>query len=426
MKNRTLFLVNEDSLNSCEEDCMEKYSSWFEEVLCEIFNIEYEDSLESINDDAIYDLSDEKDIQQRQRREAAALNEGSAPVEDMKELERQALEYFKNPDPVYYPSEGFEASDTVTGFIQLFNGVSFTGKGELREAWRSSGRRVTCRIDDLYLVESIEKKVMDEGYDLKDRNVRIVFYGSPLESITGRRAYKKGERKVLEPLVEGGGIMLAIPAEIESDSSVFKNIDMEVRDSILTGREVDYDSIALSHWRLTHERLDELKLVKSQELELERISAKERRYVEKRNQFDENFKRAREVIRDLNDGTIKPQELDGESTKVFAQVMYLSNKQGERIEKKEFYFQIKSMLKRRKVDELGGLMENSSALKIIAKVNNGVDVEVHLLNLADLEAIFSILWGQAGIRIDAGYKEKYFKLKERYSYLKKINSDKAA
>jgi hypothetical protein len=106
--------------------------------------------------------------------------------------------------------------------------------------------------------------------------------------------------------------------------------------------------------------------------------------------------------------------------------MYLSNKQGERIEKKEFYFQIKSMLKRRKVDELGGLMENSSALKIIAKVNNGVDVEVHLLNLADLEAIFSILWGQAGIRIDAGYKEKYFKLKERYSYLKKINSDKAA
>lgn len=407
------------------EQMNESYGSLMEEILCEVFHVEDEVD-ESLEGAVIYDLRSEKEIESMGIKDQQLLDGDSASLDDFSLLEEQARSYFKNPINVYTPADEIN-EEVVTGFIQINAGLKFSSDGTPVEIWKSFGEKVVCNVDLLYSPEEIIKFVESTGIHWNEL-VRVVFYGKTLERIVGCRAYTKGEKKELVHLCDSyKGIQLAIPSfdDCDTDESIFSRIDKLVKESIQVGNDLNLDRVAMGHYEMTLARLDELKL-EEQELAISnKVFQFQKQSIRKRNEFDQHFKEARQTIKALNMGEIKVHQLFDKDAKFLGQMMYLCQKKGERIEKPALFFQLKALASKRKCEEIQN-SNDKDALEIINKINSGCMIEVHLLDYFELEEIFNILWGGAGIRINSEYKSVYFQLKERFTHLKGVNQKLAA
>lgn len=402
-----------------------------ENVLCEIFGIEEENDLSCISEQSIYDLSDEHDIELRLKREQLELDEGSASVEDIEQLLIQAKAYFSQPAHYYVPVENGSdtVQDYVTGYIQINAGVRFDDKGMMHEIWKSFGQKLVLDLNTLLSPEGVIARVEALGLEWNSL-VRVVFYGPCLEQMIGSRIYGKSEKKELLPLSEQySNILLAKPdyQECQQESeSIFDFVEKQIKDAIQLGCSLELDRVTLGHWEMTHARLAELKEMECEEKYLARFERGQKQAVAKRNDFDANFKSARLIIAGLNNQTMKVSDLFSEDEATLAKVLFLCEKQQERISNPALYFQVKALAKKKKQEAAAPLLENQSALGVIQKINKGEHVDIHLLNLDDLAAVFAILWGHTGMRISAQYKDRYFDLKERYQHLQTASKKQIA
>lgn len=409
------------------EEFENTYGDLLEEVLAEVFQCAEEES-ESFDEKSIYELSTEKDIEQRIKRDQSFLDGESALVEDLELLEKQAIAYFRNPSIVSIPTENINKEESVTGFIQVNVGLKFDSTGLPVEIWRSFGQKLVVELSVLGSVEEVVKLVEAQGMEWTEL-VRVVFYGKGLEEFVGSKIYKKGERKELVPLCSGTSqILLAVPSyeDCDSEESNFSRIDKLVKESIQYGGDLGVDRVAMGHYELTLMRLEELRLEERENLESERILSFQRKSVEKRNGFDSNFKEARQVIKALNLGQVKIKQLFDRDAKLLGQVMYLCQKNGERIENPALFFQLKALAMKKKNEEVAQIPGLQSVVKVVESINSGKLLEVHLMDFEELDLIFKVLWSNTGIRISSEYKDTYFKLKERYTHLKKVTEKKAA
>jgi len=401
------------------------YGSLLEEVLCEVFDCEEKEEF-CVGD--IYDLSSEADVQRRLKREDALLNEGSASIENLEELEKQARDYFSNPKKVFVPNEE-PIKDFITVFIQFSAGMNFDEKGNAVTIWKSFGQKQIVDTDKLYQPEKLFAQVGSLGIEMNDL-VRLVCYGPSLEKFVGTKHYIKGEKKELVELSESyPNIVLAIPDfdEVDyKDDSIFSRVEAKVSESVQFGMEADVCKSALLHWQMTHSRLEEIKLEEAEEKESRRIQALQKKSVEKRNDFDQNFREARDVISKLNSGGTLVKDLFQADMKLLNQIMFLAQKKGERIETAATFFQLKSLIAKKKMEEVQSNSDDQKYLEFIKQVNSGVKVEVQHLSYEELEGVFKILWGNIGIRISSKYKVTYFQLKERYTFLKRLQNKEAA
>ncbi len=429
-------LENDVITNQNQEDVMKDYQfeefenvygDLLEEVLVEVFQCEEEEN-ESFDEKSIYDLSTEKDIEQRVKRDQRFLDGESALVEDFELLEKQAIAYFGNPNIVSIPKENVTNEESVTGFIQVNVGLKFDSTGLPVEIWRSFGQKLVVELSALESMEKVVKLVEAQGMEWTEL-VRVVFYGKGLEEFTGSKIYKAGEKKELVPLCgETSQILLAVPSyeDCDSEESIFSRIDKLVKESIQYGGDLGIDRVAMGHYELTLVRLEELKLEERESLESERILSIQRKSVEKRNGFDSNFKEARQVIKALNLGQVKIKQLFDRDAKLLGQVMYLCQKNGERIENPALFFQLKALAMKKKNEEVAQIPGLQCVVRIVESINSGKLIEVHLMDFEELDLIFKVLWSNTGIRISSEYKDTYFKLKERYTHLKKVTEKKAA
>lgn len=401
------------------------YGSLLEEVLCEVFECEEQEEF-CVGD--IYDLSSEADVQRRLKREEDLLNEGSASIENLEELEKQARDYFSNPTKVYVPSEE-PVKDFITVFVQFSAGMNFDEKGNAVTIWKSFGQRLIVDIDKLLQPDELLAQVESLGIEVNNL-VRLVCYGPSLEKFVGTKHYSKGEKKELVELSESyPNIVLAVPDSDEvdyKDDSIFSRVEAKVSESIQFGMEADVCKSALLHWQMTHSRLEEIKHEEAEENESRRIQSLQKKSVEKRNDFDNNFREARGVISKLNSGDTQVKELFQADLKLLNQIMFLAQKKGERIETPATFFQLKSLITKKKMEEVQSNSDDQKYLEFIKQVNSGMKVEVQHLSYEELEGLFKILWGDIGIRISSKYKETYFQLKERYTFLKRVQSKEAA
>lgn len=427
-------VLESEVLNQAEEVNMKDYrleefenvyGDLMEEVLVEVFSCESEDDF--IDERAIYDLSSNEELERRIKKELEQLNDGSAEVDNLSLLEKQAKDYFDNPDYVFTPEEETPV-EWVTGFVQINAGLKFDKTGKPVEIWKSFGQKLICEVDLLSSPEEVIEKVESLGIEWIEM-VRVVFYGKSLEKYVGSRIYSKDEKKKLAPLCEEHDrILLAVPSyeECDSDESIFSRIDKMVKESIQYGSDLNLDRVALGHYELTLSRLEELKQEELEATQEQRFKRLQKRSVERRNEFDAHFKEARETIKALNIGEVKISQLFDKDSKFLGQVMYLCQKKGERIENPALFFQLKALANKRKCEEIQNSPSSSMAIEFISKINSGEVVEPHLLNLEELEEVFRVLWSGTGIRINTEYKSVYFKLKERFNHLKEDKEIKAA
>lgn len=428
------FVFSNEALDQKTEDCMkecklqsleEDFGELMEDILLEVFVNKKED--ESIDERSIYDLSTEEEISRRLKRESEVLNEGCAEVENLELLEKQAKDYFDNPTYVHIPEER-TATDWVTGFIQLNAGVQFDSQGAPVEMWKSFGEKLICDAELLSDPDGVIKKVEETGIQWSEL-VRVVFYGKSLENYVGSRIYITGEKKQLASLSdEYRGIQLAIPSyeDCDSDESIFSKVDELVKASIQYGNDPGISRVTMGHYEMTLARLDELKLEEIENQNNERVLSMQKRNVKRRNDFDAHFKEAREVIKALNSGEVKISELINKESRFLSQMMYLCQKKGERIENPALFFQLKALANKRKCEEMLSSQKSGKAIELINHINSGRGVEVHLLDLDELQELFNVLWSGTGLRINKEHKTVYFELKERFSHLKKVHEKAAA
>ncbi len=426
------------SVSLSQEEQMEKdykleqldhqYGSLFEEVLSEVFLVEGEDeSFDCFDGNSIYNLMTDEEIEIQKERELRRLDGESASLDDLETLEKQAKAYFKNPRKVFIPKEEVVKERVVTGFIQVSAGIKFDRNGNPKDIWKSYGQKLVVSLERLYDPGSIHDQVKSLGFELSDM-VRVVFYGEPLKEIVGTRVYRKGEKKTLEALdVTQPCILLAVPCADSdvSDDSLFNFVDSRIKENIQTGGDNGLDRMLIGHWEMTWSRLEELKLEEKENVELEKIQKVQANFAKKRRSYLENFKEATSIINKLNSQDISVKELAGIDTKVLNQMIYLCKKGDCRIENPAIYFQVDALSKRKSILESGALADKGS-VAIIQKINAGEHVDIHLLSFEELEGIFELLWNSTGIRISSEYKAIYFKLKERYQHLKRIDKKIAA
>lgn len=422
----------EDFMKDYELEVLEEnFGETIEDAIANQFSIEPEkEGLELISGNGIYDLSDDKDIEMRLKRDALWLNDSSSELDDLNSLESEAVSYFKNPLKVNYPVEkAVPESEYVTGYIQFNAGVKFTSSGEVEVTWKSYGQKLIVNVDMLLCPEDIIKYVEFFGIEYNPEIMRVCFYGLPLEKFVGSKQYNKGERKELVAHSDSySNIFLAVPCMEEcsrGDGSIYDVLDREISKEVMYGCEVNIDRVALGHWELTKARLEELKLEAVEEKESLRIQKLQRKSIERRNSYDENFKEARSIISGLNTSSVKVSDLITKTSKLLAQVVYLCEKKGERITNSAVYFQVKALTKKKRQADSMHLLEDKKALSVINDINNSKHVDIHLLDLLDLEGIFQILWSGVGLRISNEHKDKYFVLKERYQHLKSMNKQAA-
>lgn len=410
------FDLTEEELIALEEE--HKYDdllNLLEEILTEVFvPVEDEESFDHLCGRAIYDLADEKEILSREKYERESLDEGSPAVEDFERLKIHAEAYFERPH--YYPmkEEDFKANH-VTGFIQIYGGEKFDASGNMKEFWKSFGNKVVARVTDLYDPQKVITLVEEQGIKWNSM-VRICFYGAPLEELIGSRSYGEKESKEFVPLnSEYENILLALPddcqVQVEFDNT-YEFVESLLSDNISTsGVSLGVYRVTLGHWELTKARLDELELEEAEESNLLRFSTRERDYVSNRNKFIEDYKEASLFIEGLNSGKSRIDHLYAKDTKFLDQVLFLAERVDKRINNPAAFAQIKSLAIKLRTNQM--FKSKEEALGMIRKINSGDTVELHLLSLFLLEDIFSILWGNIGIKIITEKKEIYFQLKER-------------
>ena len=416
--------VKEIQVNLSEEELMLRNE--LEEILCELFYVLPEEGTQDyFEDQSIYDLADEKEFRRRERMDAERLNQGEPDVEELGELLERAVKYFKFPTKVHYPKE--DTPKMVTGYVQILDGASFNTNGEISQKWKSLGIKVQILLSSMYEPERIIKEVESKGIEFNEL-IRVTFYGLPLHEIVGDRHYQKGEPKELVELSSDySNILLAIP---DTDScapmsmSNFDVIDELVRKEVQFGGDIGLDRVAMGHYEMTKQRLEELEMESKEESVNQFIAEREMKRAMRRNEFDGEFAEARSVIRSLNDGTTKVKDYEQSESRLIAQVIWLAEKKGERIENKFVYFQLKALLKKLNQAEVLS-NEVSSSFDLVKRINQGEEVEIHLLDYFELEDIMNLLW-KGGVRISKEYKETYFKLKERYQHLKHVESLRSA
>ncbi len=129
----------------------EEFLTLLEQVLADIFVVETDkESFEYLEGQNIYNLSSDKEIDNRLKYEAEALNEGypSPDMENLVELEALSRDHFENPK-VYPLEEDDFKPNHVTGFIQLYSGEKFDSQGRMTEVWKSINQKVIIRSSDL-------------------------------------------------------------------------------------------------------------------------------------------------------------------------------------------------------------------------------------------------------------------------------------
>ena len=413
--------VKEFQINLSEEETM--LSNELEEILCELFYVlPQEGTYDYFEERSIYDLADEKELELRRKLDLEGLLNGEPEVEDLVNLELRAKAYFDNPSKVYVPVET-DLIQFVTGYIQVMDGINFLENGEVSVKWKSIGLKMKIEALELYEPDLVVSKVKNLGVELNEFT-RIVFYGNPLKDIVGEKIYSKGEtKKLVELCPEYSSIVIAVPDYeecSEADISIYESIDCILKEEIPIGGELEISRVAMGHYWMTKQRLEELKEEEKEYSRLERIKSKEEARCMKFRQFNSNFEEARKVINYLNNSDLKVSDFKDEPVKLIAQVLYLAEKQGERIENKFTYFGLKSLLKKLKAEDA---IHNTStqSVELIRRINKGETVEVHLLDYQELEVVMNLLWSGAS-RIDSRYKDVYFSLKERFNHLKKVKA----
>lgn len=408
----------------------ERWGQALDEALFESFGVEVDENqscIEEMYQCWLYDTSSEEEILKRESFDKDVLNDGSASVDDLEELEKEALEYFKRVSVLKCP-QSTDERDCATGFVQVYDGVRFTKSGECQSVWRGVGRKFKIATDDILDFKLVENEMEVLGFDWL-APVRVVFYGPSLERFVGSKVYEKEQAKELvEVSGSEGKVFVAIPSYEECkghDGSIFSRIDSHLKEEVLYGAECSIDRVAMGHWELTCARLDELKHLEVEEQQDRRLLKIQKRFVQKRNEFDSNFKEPRALIKALNSKEIKVSDLKSCGLPVLRKIVYLCEKKGERLEHPSTYYQVKSLVKKLKIEEISSA-QSSTGMDIISKVNSGIHVDIHLLDFEELDDVFKILWGDMGVRISSNYKEIYFKLKERYLFLKDVSSKKAA
>lgn len=391
----------------------DEFLTLLEEVLSEIFVCEPDkETFEFLECQGIYDLSTDKEIADRLKYEEEALNEGSPSTDNLAELEALSRAYFDNPN-VYYLSEDDFVPNHITGFIQLYAGEKFDSRGRMTQVWKSINQKVIIKVSELLDPESIVSKIEQIG--IKWSSIfRIIFYGSPLVEVIGSKIYDRSEARELLPLSnEYPNILLALPDYEETEAhsdSIYDWLEKEFENAILCGSFPSIDRVTSGHYEQTTIRLQELDEESLEQRNLNGIQKRENLSVVKKNEFIETYSEARSFIRMVNEkGNASVDKLYSLNLKTLEDVLFLCSRSFERIDEPLIYAQIKSYATKMKVNKLQ--LENSKALMLIQRVNGGEPIEPHLLCLADLEAIFDILYSNIGIKIHN--KDVYYDLKER-------------
>ncbi|GEM_PF-7015445 len=391
------------------------------DLLAEILEVEFghkpEDSIEVLEGNAIYCLDDEKTIEARERFEQQQLDEGSAPLDKLDELEEQAQDYFSHPK--YYPIDENDAEEEwVTAYFQQFKGASFDSNGKLKECWRSVGAKLVINFNDLFNPEEIMSLAEANDMILSDV-LRLVVYSPSLDSLVGSKIYRSKEAKEYVPLVEGDErILLAVPSldDTDDEESIYDWIHREIQDGIPYGIQPNVSRSTIGHWEMTQARLEEIQEEEMERKNLLQFSKRETFFAKKQSEFNDRYGEAKRFILGVNSGAEPIKALYSMKPSVLEDVLYLAEKCGERINNTAVYLQVKSLASKNKLQALKGT--DSQALSIITAINKGELVEIHLLSLTVLEEIFSILWSSIGIRIIPEKKEVYFQLKEIFASLR--------
>lgn len=407
-----------------EED--EEFLTLLEQVLTDVFVIEDDkESLEYLEGQNIYDLSSDKEIADKLKYEAEALNEGypSPDMENFEVLETLSRRYFECPN-VYLLDEDDLKPTHVTGFIQLYAGEKFDSQGKMTEVWKSINHKVIIRISDLLDPDKVITIIEQNG--IKWSSIfRVVFYGSPLVEVIGSRFYSNKEAKELLSLSEDHpNILMALPDYEETEAhaeSIYDWLDREFSDAIQCGSLPQISRVTSGHYELTAIRLQELNEQDLEQRNLNKIQKKETLFVGKKNEFIETYSDARAFIKVMNEeGGKAIGKLYSCNLKTLDDVLFLCSKSFERINDPLVYAQIKSYATKLRVNNLQ--TTDLKALMIIQRINGGESVEIHHLSLNDLESIFGILWSSIGIRIIPEKKEVYYALKERLRVLRLAKS----
>lgn len=383
-----------------------------DQILTEVFLAdEDKESLQSLEGNAIYDLSDEREIRQRESYDSEILNEGSPDVEELDLLMEIAEGYFANP--IQYPiKEETIKADHVSGFIQILAGMKVNAKGEAVELWKSVNIKIVVSMNEFNDPERIIEQVESKGFKWSPI-IRICFYGEPLREIIGEQCYSDQEPKLLVQLSSTySNILLAIPAFVEFESegdSIYDFVEDQIQENILYGILPDFGRTVVGHWEMTHIRLDELEQENLENKNLLFIQRRERRFVAKKNAFNAKYSSAYQLIKEVNKQSISLDYLFQQEIQTLKQILFLTDRRNIRIDDPKIYLQVRALVTKNAVTTI--TTQQTQAFQLINKVNNGEHVDFHLLNLDQLEEIFSILWSYSGIRINSAKKAVYYLLK---------------
>ncbi|MFG1523480.1 hypothetical protein ABMA67_00590 [Halobacteriovorax sp. RZ-3] len=404
--------------------------SYLNEILEEVFLSEelsyQEDNLAFIISNSIYDVCDDVEVSRREDFESSTLNEEGPDIEDLDALEEIAVEYFKSPTQYYVPVESEERR--VVCYVQFLDGVSFSSNGEASEKWRSLGVSFEVSIEEVTNYEGLIERAC--SFDICwSKDLRIVIYGDELEILVGSKCYLKDEKKQLVELVEGDrSVMLAVPDYERisgKDKSLFHFAEERLNRSILCGGDHGLNRMLLSHYELTKSRLDEIKEEELERKSLLRLQNRERGRVIKIDSFNSKFKPYKELVKQINSGELLVKDLEHLDLIELRRIIYVAEKQGERIQDVKKYYLIKGMIKRKNALLIKEDPLSKEAFLLVERINNGEVSSLYGVEDNLIVITMNLLWSKSGIRIEQSFKEIYFEMKSRYMEIVK-NSKVAA
>jgi hypothetical protein len=310
------------------------------------------ESLPAIMSASIYNLDTEDDIQKFQEISMMKLNEGSADVEDLDRLHRQAISYFKMPKT--YPLAEDDVSDQVLKcYVEFFSHAHFNEVGELVDVYRSSGIVFNCSLEHIEDEEWLIDTIQNMGLCF-DKSMRIKVYGLALYDLVGAKAYHTGEKaEFVSPFKDMPNLLFAIPdteAVLNASGDDFKILEKLVSDEVQYGRSVnEVLGNAMTSWILAHEFFDErypYMLFEEQELEFE---LKLKRISDSHKAFKDNFSEEISHIHGLNSKSVSLAEIASLDAHLINRILYVckSDQFKERLLNKNVYMQLLAMSRKK-------------------------------------------------------------------------------
>lgn len=330
----------------------ENLESLFDDLFSSLEDDLYDpSSLPGLLAHSIYSTDSDEDIQKYMDIELMRLNEGSADLGDIKKLEEQAVNYFKNP--ASYHVNDHENSNQLKCYVEFYSHTEFSSDGKACDIYRSSGISFTCSLADIEDLSALEERVAEHGLYL-DLSIRVKVYGNALYDIVGARAYRKGEKAVFAvPFNELPSILLAIPdsdaiCDYEVDS--YKALESIIAEEIPYGKSAsEVLGGAMTSWVLYHEFYEERYPELVSEEEEIAFDRKLRSLQNKHLNFIQGFKEEFGLINRINERQISQDELEMLSSHQINRVLYVckSNQFKQRIFNKGTYFQLQSLARRK-------------------------------------------------------------------------------